>query len=163
MARKTRPKGKKSVGETYEVGCLVATTPDDCDSYIESVKNALRKDANITFLPPGGAKGDLQKIRDAASYFASTVHVIVTSGTPAALACKEATKTNKFPPFVFASVGDPKISGLIPQKGDNFTGGSNQQVTAAKARVDYMVNKKFEDKIAVVGNDRNEPIRSAMD
>jgi ABC-type uncharacterized transport system substrate-binding protein len=163
MASK-RPKGKKRVRKTYEIGFLVATTPDDWKRYIKWFKDALPRATprRIDLAPPGGAKGDPQKIAIAAAYLASYADVIVTAGTGAALACKAATQANKIPPFVFASVGDPKISGLIPQQGDNFTGGSNQQVTAATQRVDYMLSKNFQDKIAVVGNFDNEPAKSAM-
>jgi putative ABC transport system substrate-binding protein len=58
----------------------------------------------------------------AAELVSLKVDVIVTSGTPAALAAKKATKTI---PIVFASVGNPVGSGIVDslaQPGANVTG-----------------------------------------
>jgi ABC-type uncharacterized transport system substrate-binding protein len=175
MARKRKAKATKSkttarknklniMPMTREVGFLIATSPSDWVRYINTFKQALNTpQVHITFVPPGGAKGDPQTIAQAAAHLAITSEVIVTAGTGAALACKGATQTT---PIVFASVGDPAISGLIPQPGGNFTGGSNQQVTAVGQRVDCMLNspqpKQFQEIFAVVGNYNNEPSRSAM-
>jgi ABC transporter substrate binding protein len=166
MASKSRPKAKKRVPTTYEIGFLVAAKTSDWTRYMRWIQDALpAPDFNITFVPPGGAKGVLQTIHDTALYLArSDVKAIVTAGTAAALECKDATAAQPIKiPFVFASVGDPGISGLIPQRGDNFTGGSNQQVSAATSRVDYMLSKNFQDKIAVVGNYNSDVTRKAMD
>jgi putative ABC transport system substrate-binding protein len=119
---------------------------------------------NITFLPPGGAVGDPVKISAAANYFAQNAFdVVVTAGTEAALACKTAMQANQRQ-FVFASVGDPAISGLIPASGGNFTGGSNLQVSLVQARVTEMLKPvhNFQAPFAVVGNYTTEPTRSAM-
>jgi ABC-type uncharacterized transport system substrate-binding protein len=151
---------------TRQVGFLVAASPDNWDKYIKWFKAKLQAlgnhDFNITFLPPAGAAGDANKIKEAAIYLAGNVEVIVTAGTQAALACKAATQANQTP-FVFASIGDPAISGLTPQAGGNFTGGSNQQVDLVGPRVDEMVKpaNQFADKFAVVGHDI-EPITTAM-
>ena len=108
MASK-RPKGKKKVFKTSEIGFLVATTPADWKRYIKSFKDALTTPHfEIDLSPPRGAKGDPKKIAAAAAYLASYADIIVTAGTEAALACKEATRKDKSPPFVFASVGDPR-------------------------------------------------------
>jgi ABC-type uncharacterized transport system substrate-binding protein len=147
-----------------EVGFLIAATPNAWAKYIGWFKAKLTTpNVNITLLPPGGAAGDSQKIEDAAKYLAKHVEVIVTAGTQAALACKAATQTNQTP-FVFASVGDPAISGLTPQPGGNFTGGSNQQVKLAPLRVTEMLKPEhhFEEPFAVVGDYNTEPIKSAM-
>lgn len=145
-----------------EVGFLVAAKQSDWDQYIEWFKARLTTPTvNITLLPPGGAAGDAVQISQAAKYLAETTEVIVTAGTEAALACKAATQTNQTP-FVFASIGDPAISGLSPQPGGNFTGCSNQQVKLVPQRVDKMLAHKFEEPFAVVGNYNIEPIKSAM-
>jgi ABC-type uncharacterized transport system substrate-binding protein len=152
------------MASTRQIGFLVAASPDNWTKYINWFKAKLRtRDINITFLPPAGAAGDANKIKEAATYLAGNVEVIVTAGTQAALACKAATQANQTP-IVFASIGDPAISGLMPQAGGNFTGGSNQQVDLVGQRVDEMVKpaNHFEDKFAVVGNDGREPITSAM-
>jgi len=150
-------------GVTKEVGFLVAATPDNWAKYIGWFKAKLRSNANFTFVPPRGAAGDSAKINEAAVYLANNVDVIVTAGTQAALACKAATQASQTP-FVFASVGDPAISGLTPQPGGNFTGGSNQQVKLVPQRVDEMLKpaNQFQDPFAVVGNYNFEPIKSAM-
>ena len=92
MASK-RPKGKKKVFKTYEIGFLVATTPADWKRYIKWFKDALTTPHfEIDLSPPRGAKGDPKKIAAAAAYLASYADIIVTAGTEAALACKEATR-----------------------------------------------------------------------
>jgi putative ABC transport system substrate-binding protein len=143
-----------------EVGFLVAATTSDWAPYITWFKARLTTpNVNITFLPPGGAAGDLDKISEAAKYLAKNSEVIVTAGTQAALICKAETKTT---PFVFASVGDPAISGLSPQPGGNFTGCSNQQVKLVPQRVDEMLAHQFQGPFAVVGNYQIPIIQHAM-
>jgi putative ABC transport system substrate-binding protein len=142
-----------------ELGFLVAAKMSYWGPYIEWFKAKLQTPVNITFLPPGGADGDPGEISDAAKYLAEHCEVIVTSGTEAALACKAATQTT---PFVFASVGDPAISGLSPQPGGNLTGCSNQQVKLVPQRVDEMLAHQFQGPFAVVGNYSTEPMKSAM-
>jgi ABC-type uncharacterized transport system substrate-binding protein len=157
--------GENNMARAKQVGFLVATAEDDWKRYIKWFKDALKTDAVISYHPPGGANGDAAEINETAAYLAGRVDVIVTLGTGAALALKRATATTKTP-FVFASVGDPGISGLTPQPGGNFTGGSNQQVGLATQRAKYMVAKTgkwtFNDPIAVVGNYFNEPSSTAM-
>lgn len=142
-----------------EVGFLVAAKQSDWGLYIGWFKAKLTTPVHITFLPLGGANGDPGEISDAAKYLAGHCEVIVTSGSQAALACKAATQTT---PFVFASVGDPAITGLSPQPGGNFTGCSNQQVKLVPQRVDEMLAHQFQGPFAVVGNYNIEPIKSAM-
>ena len=148
---------------TRQVGFLLAAKESDWRKYIRWFKAKLKTpNVNITFLPPGGASGDPYQIKKAAEYLAESVEVIVTASTQAALACKQATQTNSTP-FVFASVGDPVISGLAAQAGGNFTGCSNLQVELAGERVEAMLKHKFQAPFAVVGNYNAEPIKSAMD
>jgi hypothetical protein len=78
------------------------------------------------------------------------------------VALKTATAA-KQTPFVFASVGDPGLSGLTPKPGGNYTGGSNQQVGLAAKRVDHMLrNPIFLEPFAVVGNYFGEVSGAAM-
>ena len=93
--------------------------------------------------------------------------MIVTAGTGAALALKAATGING-KPFVFASVGDPRLSNLVPVPGstDNFTGGNNRQAEerVVKLRVDYMLsNPAFQGPFAILGNHTTDPSKTAMD
>ena len=146
------------------VGFLLATKPNHWAKYIQWFKAKLRtlNDADVIVLPPNGAAGDRNTILDNARYLANHFDVIVTAGTQAALACKEATQTNR-KPFVFASVGDAAISGLTPHHGGNFTGGCNGQVKYVSKRVDHMLNNSiFKEPFAVVGNSTNEPAKTAM-
>ena len=153
------------------VSFLLATKPNDWNSYVTSFKNKLKKlnpNARVTVYPAGGAGGDAAAGQKAGMDLAgdNTVDVIVTAGTMAALACKQATQVNQ-KPFVFASVGDAASSGLSPQPGGNFTGGCNGQVAFVPQRVDHMLkNRAFVDKFAVVGNDNKDPVNpvpKAMD
>jgi len=155
-----------------EVGFVLATTADDWDHprnpYIKAFKRKIGSAANVTVLPPKGAKAKPVVIRQAAQYMVDNeFDVIVTAGTASALICIDVTKTNKYPPVVFASVGDPPLSGLDqPQPGRWYTGGSNGQVTHVKKRVDYMLGKPiFKPPYAVVGyykNPTNDPATAAM-
>jgi hypothetical protein len=152
-----------------KVGLLITTTPGDWIDYVDAFTNVWVKklghpNNSIMRGPPGGAKGKLQEIVQAAQAFEANgdVKVVVTAGTGAAQACqRELTK-----PFVYAAVGDPGLSGLIPQAGDNFTGGNNRQADEAvvKARVDWMLKNGFEEPFVVLGNNQNgqEPFQTAM-
>jgi putative tryptophan/tyrosine transport system substrate-binding protein len=154
-----------------KVGFLIAPKRGDWVRYIDwfsqeliRVRPTLRP-TDIKFLPRGGAHGDPQDIATAAADLVNDpdVKVIVTAGTGAALACKAATRTK---PFVFAAVGDPGLSGLVPPPQDNFTGGNNRQAVewVVNKRVDYMLtNSIFQEPFAVVGNYNNQPVRTAMD
>jgi ABC-type uncharacterized transport system substrate-binding protein len=150
------------------VGFLLATSPNDWSSYVARFKTklkALNPNASVNVYPTNGAGGDADAVLQAATYLANNCNVIVTAGTMGALACQKATQANQ-KPFVFASVGDARISGLTPQPGGNFTGGSNGQVTFVPERVAYMLNNKkpvFIEPFAVVGNYNNQPAKSAMD
>jgi putative ABC transport system substrate-binding protein len=152
-----------------KVGFLIAPKLGDWTRYIQWFTAKLAHNIPIRKLPGGGADGDAQKIIDAAVDLANDtdVKVIITAGTGAALACKAATQVNR-KPFVFAAVGDPTLSGLVPVPGseDNFTGGNNRQADerVVKLRVDYMLtNPIFQEPFAVVGNYNNQPAKTAMD
>jgi len=147
------------------VGFLLATTPDDWEDFIAWFEGALKPDIKVTYLPPEGAFGDPNAIADAAKDLVKYCKVIVTASTAAALALKTATQgTNA--QFVYASVGDPASSGLSPQPGGNFTGGSNQQAESAvvSRRVTHMMsNSSFKNKFAVVGDYTDPAHKKTMD
>jgi hypothetical protein len=96
-----------------EIGWLIATKMSDWAPYIGAFRAIVPGTHNITFLPPGGAQGDPDLIRRTADYMATQpFDVIVTATTEAALACKRAMPLpNQKEQFVFASVGDPMLSG----------------------------------------------------
>ncbi len=153
-----------------KVGLLITTTPGDWQDYIDAftevwVKKLGHSNNSIKKGPPGGAHGDDQEIRQGARDFEadSDIKVVVTAGTGAALICKaELTK-----PFVYAAVGDPGLSHLLPGvDGTNFTGGNNRQADEAvvKARVKWMLDHGFQAPFVVLGNNENgkEPFQTAM-
>ena len=153
-----------------KVGFLITTTPGDWQDYIQAftdvwVTRLGHSASSIKKGPSGGAHGDVDQIRDAADAFQNDdeVKVVVTAGTGAALICKQ--RLTK--PFVYAAVGDPKLSALLPgTDGTNFTGGNNRQADEAvvKARVDWMLNHGFDEPFVVLGNNANgqEPFQTAM-
>src|SRR6185312_16927522 len=69
------------------------------------------------------AEGKYERFPDLiAELIAANVDIIVTAGTPAALAVKKATSTV---PVVLAAIGDPVGSGIVPnlaRPGGNITG-----------------------------------------
>lgn len=148
------------------VGFLLATNPSDWGTYLSWFKTKLRTlnpAAGVKVYPPGGAGGEWADVLQAATDLVNEagIKVIVTAGTQGALACKQATQANP-KNFVFASVGDAQLSGLMPS--GHFTGGSNGQVTYVPERVTHMLsNAIFVDKFAVVGNHNNQPVQTAMD
>ena len=157
-------------GETTmvdKVGFLITTTPGDWNDYIQAFTdvwvNRLGHSPG-SIKKSGGAQGKEDKIREAAREFQTDgeVKVVVTAGTGAALICKaELTK-----PFVYAAVGDPGLSNLVPGVGNNFTGGNNRQAADAvvKARVKYMLDNGFKAPFMVLGNNAGgqEPFKTAM-
>jgi len=154
-----------------KVGFLITTTPGDWIDYSKAFTDVwvgkLKHPANsIVRGPSGGAKGVKQAIIDAVRDFRDNqpdVKVVVTAGTMAAQVCKSELTTM---PFIYASVGDPALSGLSPVANGNYTGGSNRQADedVVKARVDYMLDNGFQEPFAILGNDsnHNEPFETAM-
>ena len=116
--------------------------------------------STLLFYPRAERLETLLRLAKQQSILRKTPRHLVT-GTQAALACKAETQTNQTS-FVFASVGEPAISGLSPQPGGNFTGCSNQQVSLCRSEWMEMLAHQFQGPFAVVGNYNIEPIKSAM-
>ncbi len=109
------------------IGFLVDGTPSTHSTRIQAFRQGLRElgyveEKNIA-IEYRYAAGMANRLSDLVTELVSLkVDVIVTSGTPAALAAKKATKTI---PIVFASVGNPVGSGIVDslaQPGANVTG-----------------------------------------
>jgi putative ABC transport system substrate-binding protein len=85
------------------------------------------------------AEGRAERAAEIAGEFAQLkVNVIVTYGTPTALAAKQATSVI---PIVFAAAGDPVGTGLVAslaRPGGNVTGLSNQQTDLAAKRLELL-------------------------
>ena len=92
------------------------------------------------------------------------VDVIVTSGTPAVLAAKNATKSI---PIVFAAAGDPVRTGLVAslqRPGGNVTGLSNGQTELAGKRLDVLREAvPGLHTLGVLGNRASANVRLEMD
>ena len=100
----------------------------------------------------------------AKDFVANEVDIIVTSGTPAVVAARKATKTI---PIVFASAGDPVRARLIAslrRPGGNVTGSSNGQPNLGGRRLAEL--RKVVpglQRLALVGNYGNRVIQLEMD
>jgi len=161
-----RARRKLSPSQYRDIGFLLATTPDEWDDFTKWFEGALKPDIRVNYLPPQGASGDPKAIAGAAKDLAKYYPVIVTASTAAALALKKATKGTNVQ-FVYASAGDPVSSGLSPQPGGNYTGGSNGQADSGVAvprRVKRMVDNtaKFKPNFAVVGDYSDKAHKAAM-
>jgi len=85
------------------------------------------------------AEGRIERLAEIAMEFVQlNVRVIVTYGTPGALAAKQATSVI---PVVFALVGDPVGTGVVitlARPGGNLTGLSNQSIDLPGKRLDLL-------------------------
>ena len=137
----TRKSSKGSVRQT-KIGFLGATTPTIWSAYVFALDNRLRElgwiDGANAVIDYQWAEGQPKAFARIAKYFVNDgVDIIITSGTGAALAAKEATE-DKGIPVVFAAAGDPKGAGLVKnfkRPGGNVTGLSNGQADFAGERV----------------------------
>jgi putative tryptophan/tyrosine transport system substrate-binding protein len=106
------------------------------------------------------ADGRSERLAEIAAEFARLkVDIIVTGGTPAAMAAKQATSVI---PIVFASAGDPVGSGLVPalaRPGGNVTGLSALTVDLAGKRLNLLREAISNlGRLAIMGNVGNPAI-----
>ena len=103
------------------------------------------------------AEGRIERLAEIATEFVQLkVRVIVTYGTPGALAAKQATSVI---PIVFALVGDPVGTGVVTtlaRPGGNLTGLSNQSIDLHGKRIDLLreVVPSLR-RLAILGNSDN--------
>jgi putative ABC transport system substrate-binding protein len=109
------------------IGFLGSSSPAPYEPIIDALRQGLRElgwveGHNVTF-EFRWAEGELERLPALATALARLeVDVLVTQGTPAAIAAKHATQTL---PIIFVQVGDPLGSGLITslaRPGGNLTG-----------------------------------------
>ena len=109
------------------IGFLGSSSPASYEPIIEALRQGMRElgwveGDNVT-IEFRWAEGELERLPALATALAHLeVDVIVTQGTPAAVAAKNATQTL---PIIFVQVGDPLGSGLITslaRPGGNLTG-----------------------------------------
>ena len=159
---------QRSWARQATIGFLGATTPAVWSNFVSEFDKRLRdlgwidgSNVVVNYQWAGGLDKKYASI--IAKHFAD-VDVIVTSGTPAVLAAKKATKKI---PIVFASAGDPRRTKLVAslkRPGGNVTGLSNGQPNLARRRLDEL--RKVVpglQRLAVLGNRRNRVVQLEID
>jgi putative ABC transport system substrate-binding protein len=114
-------------GKMFQIGYLGNSTPTMESSLVDAFRQGLRERGYIEgknlFIHYRWAEGKSEAFPSLiAELLALNVEVLVTSGTPAAVAAKRATTTI---PIVLAAVGDAVAAGIIPslaRPGGNITG-----------------------------------------
>jgi putative tryptophan/tyrosine transport system substrate-binding protein len=149
---------------TFSMGFLGATSQDVWQDWydafvVQLASNGLVEGANLC-IDARWAKGLDSNYRDFAQDFVSNdVDIIVTGGTGATLACKNAVAGTKIP-VVFATAGDPVDCNLVhsyQKPGGNLTGLANQQSNLVRSRLDVVREWLGDDlgtiNLGVLGND----------
>jgi putative ABC transport system substrate-binding protein len=130
-------------GKLPTIGYLGATTPSAESQRVAALVQRLRElgwieSRNLT-IEYRYAEGRSERYAELAAEFVRlNVDVIVTYGTPAVAATKQATAVI---PIVFAVAGDPIGSGLVaslPRPGGNVTGLSLQKTDVADKRLELL-------------------------
>ena len=145
------------------IGYLGATTPSVESQRIAALVQRLREfgwieSRNLT-IEHRYAEGRSERYAELAAEFVRlNVDVIVTYGTPAVAATKQATAVI---PIVFAAAGDPVGSGLVaslPRPGGNVTGLSIQKTDVADKRLELLreIVPVFR-RLAIMANVGNPP------
>jgi putative tryptophan/tyrosine transport system substrate-binding protein len=133
----------QQAGKLPTVGYLGATTPSAESQRVAALVQRLREfgwieSRNLT-IEYRYAEGRHERYAELAAEFVRlNVDVIVTYGTPAVAATKQATAVI---PIVFAVAGDPIGSGLVaslPRPGGNVTGLSLQKTDVADKRLELL-------------------------
>jgi putative tryptophan/tyrosine transport system substrate-binding protein len=130
-------------GKQPTIGFLGATTPTIWSSFVAAFLQRLRElgwiDGHNLAIEYRWAEGREDRYDDlAADLVRHKVDVIVTGGTSAVIAVKQATSVI---PIVFATAGDPVGTGLVAslsRPGANVTGLSNQQTDLASYRLELL-------------------------
>ena len=137
-------------GKLPTIGYLGATTPSTESQRVAALVQRLRElgwieSRNLT-IEYRYAEGRSERYAELAAEFVRlNVDVIVTYGTPAVAATKQATAVI---PIVFAVAGDPIGSGLVaslPRPGGNVTGLSLQKTDVADKRLATFEIRRAED------------------
>jgi ABC-type uncharacterized transport system substrate-binding protein len=148
-----------------EIGFLCSATDAAWKPYVDAFINALTPNV-FNLNPPNppnylSAQGESSKYDTLAGQLAAipNIKVIVTAGTEAALACKNAVLDPVNTAVVFASAGDPAgcklVNSLTKPTGTNVIGCNNMQIddTTVKKRIDVMKRKlPTKKKVLVVGH-----------
>src|SRR5262249_55590193 len=125
------------------IGFLVAGTPLSHGQWVAAFVQRLRElgwiEGRTIAIEYRWGEGRNERFAEvAAEFIRRKVDVIVTSGTAAVVAAKQATSVI---PIVFASAGDPVGTGLVAslaRPGGNLTGLSFQQTDVAAKRLELL-------------------------
>jgi len=129
----------QTAGKVYRIGVLA---PDGMHA-IQSFKERLHElgwieGKNIQFNYHSAEGDDTRQLTLAAELVALPVDLILTWGTPATLAAKQATATI---PIVIGSIGDPVLVGVVPNlahPGGNVTGFASQSFELEEKRFELL-------------------------
>ena len=129
----------QTAGKVYRIGVL---TPEGMQA-IQSFKERLHElgwieGRNIQFDYRSAQGDDTRQPMLAAELVALPVDLILTWGTPATLAAKQATATI---PIVIGSIGDPVLVGVVPNlahPGGNVTGFASQSFELEEKRFELL-------------------------
>jgi putative ABC transport system substrate-binding protein len=138
LAARAQPPGK-----VYRIGFLGLTSLAETTRRLDGLRTGLRQlgyeEGKNIVIHYRWAEGRYDRLPEfAAELVKLTVDVLVTHGTPGALAAKQATSTV---PIVMAAVGDPVEAGLVPslaRPGGNLTGMSMFYVEVCAKRVEMI-------------------------
>jgi putative tryptophan/tyrosine transport system substrate-binding protein len=138
LAARAQPAGKPPT-----IGWLVASTKPATTQWMAAFAQRLRElgwiDGRNVAVDYRWADGRPERmIEIAAEFVRMHVDIIVTGGTPAVIAAKEATSTI---PIVFAAAGDPIGNNLVDslsRPGGNLTGLSTQHTDTAGKRLAFL-------------------------
>jgi putative ABC transport system substrate-binding protein len=133
----------QQTGKVPTIGVLVPGTPSSHGQLFAIVVQRLRElgwiDGYTIAIQFRWAEGRTEQLAEIAAEFVRLkVDVIVTTGTPATLAAKQATSVI---PIVFAATGDPVGTGLVASLArpvGNVTGLSLQQVETVGKRFELL-------------------------
>jgi len=143
LAMATPAPGVAQPGKVWRIGLLETVPPPQNVRNFDALKRGLRERGYIEGinlrLDYRSADGDAERFPDLAKgLVASAVDLIVTRGTPAARAAKEATTTI---PIVMAAIGEPLNVGVVAslaRPGGNVTGFSAYVTELAGKRVEQL-------------------------
>jgi putative tryptophan/tyrosine transport system substrate-binding protein len=135
--------GAQAAGKIYRIGVLETTSSIGNAANLAAFREGLQEAGYVVgrnvVLEYRYAEGRPERFKElAAELVRLKVDVIVTRGTPAVLAAKEATNTM---PIVMAASGDPILSGIVPslaRPGGNVTGLSATTVEVNGKRLELL-------------------------
>src|ERR1700744_4621213 len=145
-------------GSQPKIGFLGPTSPSVWSSFVAAFLQRMRElgwiDGYNMAIQYRWAEGREERYKElAADLVRLKVDIIVTGGTAAVIAVKQATSTI---PIVFATAGDPVGTGLVQslaRPGGNVTGLSNQQTDLGGYRLELLHEAVPSIKrVAVMGN-----------